>query len=142
MHSLVAKYPERINLLDVKDNGFDEVNSSTKVMLVSGKMCDWAIFERKSRESDTQKVSVYVWKASDNKWSGSICIDNIHSNSSLGDQFAGRALALLNDNTTVKLVHTIRRHIDEDVLSGDKESRFPVPIPEIDEDTYNWRVHF
>ena len=100
----------------------------------------WAIFERRS-VSETQKVGVYVWKASENKWSGSICIDNIHSNSSLGDQFAARALALLNDSITVKLVHTIKRHIDEDVLSGDNESRFPVPIPEMDKDTYNWREH-
>jgi len=135
MESLVVKYPDRINLFDVKDGEI-----SKKVMLVSGKMCDWALFDRRN-SSATQKVAVYVWKASENKWSGSICIDNIHSNSSLGDQFAARALALLNDSLTVKLVHTISRHIDEDVLSGEKESRYPIPIPEIDEETYNWREH-
>ncbi len=141
MRSLVDKYPDRINLISIEEPSYsDGKPREYKVMVVSGKMCDWAIFERKS-VSETQKVGVYVWKASENKWSGSICIDNIHSNSSLGDQFAARALALLNDSITVKLVHTIKRHIDEDVLSGDNESRFPVPIPEMDKDTYNWREH-
>jgi len=144
MRSLVDKYPDRINLITIEhpapSYSNDKKTREYKVMVVSGKMCDWAIFESKS-VSETQKVRVYVWKASENKWSGSICIDNIHSNSSLGDQFAARALALLNDSLTVKLVHTISRHIDEDVISGERESRFPVPVPEMDKDTYNWGVH-
>ena len=34
---------------------------------------------------------------------GPICIDNMTKNSSVGDQFAARALALLNDKITIKL---------------------------------------
>jgi len=145
MGSLVDKYPDRINIISVEQPApsyaTDRKSKENKVMLVSGKMCDWAIFE-KNNISETQKVAVYVWKASEDKWSGSICIDNIHSNSSLGDQFAARALALLNDSLTVKLVHTISRHIDDDVLSGEKQSRFPVPIPLINKDSYEWGLHF
>ena len=44
-------------------------------------------------------------------WKGPICIDNMTGGSSLGDQFVARALALLNDTMTVKIVNTIRRYI-------------------------------
>tara|TARA_X000001382_G_C3176151_1_gene181033 strand:+ start:630 stop:1913 length:1284 start_codon:yes stop_codon:yes gene_type:complete len=44
-------------------------------------------------------------------WRGPICIDNMTGGSSLGDQFVARALALLNDTMTVKIVNTIQRYI-------------------------------
>tara|TARA_B100001113_G_C21122316_1_gene627927 strand:- start:435 stop:1667 length:1233 start_codon:yes stop_codon:yes gene_type:complete len=44
-------------------------------------------------------------------WRGPICIDNMTSDSPLGDQFAARALALLNDTFTIKIVSTIRRYL-------------------------------
>ena len=49
-------------------------------------------------------------------WKGPICIDNMSTGSSLGDQFVTRALALLNDTMTVKIVNTIQRYLitDED----------------------------
>jgi len=139
MNSLVDKYPDRINIIEHEYPRRDGIGTR-KIMFVSGKMCDWAIIEQGG--SATQMVKVYVWKEDDAKWSGGICIDNIHSTSSLGDQFAARALALLNDNVTVKLVHTIKRHIEEDVLNGERESRYPIPIPEIDNMTELWRERF
>jgi len=45
-------------------------------------------------------------------WRGPICIDNMTGGSSLGDQFVARALALLNDTMTIKIVNTIRRYIN------------------------------
>ena len=42
---------------------------------------------------------------------GPICIDNMSGGSSLGDQFVARALALLNDTLTVKIVSTIKRYL-------------------------------
>jgi len=48
------------------------------------------------------------------KWKGPICIDNMSGGSSLGDQFVARALALLNDTLTVKIVNTIKRYICND----------------------------
>ena len=44
-------------------------------------------------------------------WRGPICIDNMTRDSPLGDQFAARALALLNDTFTIKIVSTIGRYL-------------------------------
>ena len=44
-------------------------------------------------------------------WRGPICIDNMASGSPLGDQFAGRALSLLNDSFTITIVNTIKRYL-------------------------------
>ena len=69
-------------------------------------------------------VSTYVWQppsslAVDEEesgkrechWKGSICIDNLTNGSSLGDQFATRALAFINDSITIKMVGTISSYI-------------------------------
>ena len=73
---------------------------------------------------------------------GPICIDNIHSNSSLGDQFASRALALLNDKLTVKLIYTIDRYIPDGCTEEDDECRIykttNIPLAELDAKTLNW----
>ena len=45
------------------------------------------------------------------RWSGPICIDNMAKGSSLGDQFATRALAVMNDNMTVARVNTIKGYL-------------------------------
>ena len=47
----------------------------------------------------------------------------MHMNSSLGDQYASRALALLNDNITVTLVYTIDKYLPKWVLNGEKTSK-------------------
>ena len=44
-------------------------------------------------------------------WKGPICIDNMQSGSSIGDQFVARALAFLNDTMTVSRVSTIKRYL-------------------------------
>ena len=44
-------------------------------------------------------------------WKGSICIDNINENTPIGDQFASRALALLNDTFTIKMISTIKSYL-------------------------------
>ena len=54
-------------------------------------------------------------KYSEPNWRGPICIDNMARGSSAGDQFAARALALLNDILTIKVVNTIGRYITADV---------------------------
>jgi len=41
-------------------------------------------------------------------WRGPICIDNLHSNSSIGDQMAARAMLLKNDVIASQLVHTLK----------------------------------
>ena len=52
-------------------------------------------------------------------WNGPICIDNLAPDSPLGDQYAARALALINDNITIGIVNTIKRYITD----GDNENR-------------------
>ena len=58
--------------------------------------------------------------------------------SPLGDQYAARALALLNDNVTVKLVNTIGRYIPTKVMKGELESRFTVDWEFMGDLDYNW----
>ena len=49
---------------------------------------------------------------------GPICIDNMTKNSSVGDQFAARTMALFNDKLTVSLVNTIKRYLDDVHVEG------------------------
>ena len=137
MASLEVKYPDRIRIITV---------GSKTIMFVSGKLGDWAITSvNEGRTSATQKVSVFFYdtlSSDEPAFRGPICIDNIHSNSSLGDQYASRALALLNDTTTVKLIHTIARFIPDDCTEEDVSCRLElttgVPLSELDSETINW----
>lgn len=140
MASLEVKYPDRIKIIQVPESGLT-------IMFVSGKLGDWAITSRDNgRSSATQKVGVYFYDTISNveqpSFKGPICIDNIHTNSSLGDQFASRALALLNDKTTVKLIYTIGRYIPPGCEEEDDTCRIStttgIPLDELDELTMNW----
>lgn len=109
LDELVAKYPERILLRE------DEKGAIT--MYVRGKHYDWKLTDNQYK-SDIQQVSTYVYQPSrvnhDDptlKWQGPICIDNMARGSSLGDQFATRALAFLNDFAVLKAVSTIHTYI-------------------------------
>ena len=105
-----------------------------KEIYVRGKDYDWRLTNN-NYKSDIQMVSTYIWQPSVNHidefdeegektgyriehgpchWNGPICIDNMASGSPLGDQFAGRALALLNDSFTITIVNTIRRYLIAD----------------------------
>ena len=144
MASLEVKYPDRIKILDVKD-GY-------KIMIVRGKLADWVIINS-AYKTQTQKVKTFVFiddivqnhpmkdcdPLIEGNFRGPICIDNIHTNSSLGDQYAARALALLNDNVTVKLVSTIAKYIPKSILEGERISRLGVEWEDIDENMdYDW----
>ena len=51
-------------------------------------------------------------------------------------------MALLNDTTTVKLIHTIARFIPDDCTEEDVSCRLElttgVPLSELDSETINW----
>jgi len=105
---------------------------------VRGKLYDWLLVEKKGfSEQSTQKVSVYVLGAEfvashdettqeeidtsgistvtnyvDSMWKGPICIDNMARGSSLGDQFASRIFAVMNDSMTVSRVSTLSHYLD------------------------------
>jgi len=136
MESLTKRYPDRIRILE-RDN--------YTMMLIRGKKADWVIIDS-TYKTNIQKVKTYVYI--DNKYieeskdsngyrrsggakfiygqlRGPICIDNIHTNSSVGDQYAARGLALLNDTITMKLVNTISRYLPEGLREDENaESRF------------------
>ena len=61
------------------------------------------------------------WKLKDGKpiphekyivsFSGTVCIDTLHGGTSLGDQLASRALALMNDKNTRKMLKTLEPYL-------------------------------
>lgn len=109
LDELVEKYPERIFLREGEDKSI--------TMYIRGKHYDWKLTDNKYK-SDIQQVSTFVYQPSrinsedsEPKWQGPICIDNMAKGSSLGDQFATRALAFLNDFAVLKAVSTINTYI-------------------------------
>ncbi len=123
VNELLEQYPDRLSAEwdgEVLDN-----------IIVKGKDYDWKLSNNKYK-SDIQMVSTYVYQPitekkaigvdekdntiyetvlSEPTWQGPICIDNMAKGSSLGDQFAARALALLNDRFTITIVNTIKRYL-------------------------------
>ena len=101
-------------------------------MFIRGTYADWMVVDNQSKRG-IQDVSTFVLTTKrlgegqavtvlDNVinntdkepyWAGPICIDNLSSGASVGDQFAARAFACMNDTMLVKLVSTVRRYIQE-----------------------------
>ena len=114
LRDITKQYPSRIKLIE------DE-NNEPETMYIAGNEYDWKLSNSKYK-SDIQMVSTFVRQKRDIivddettkeewYWSGPICIDNMARGSSLGDQFATRAFALLNDNMTVARVSTIKGYL-------------------------------
>ena len=123
VNELLEQYPDRL---------FAEWEGEVLLsMIVKGKDYDWKLTNNKFKSS-IQMVSTFVWQPIAEKkaigvdeedntiyetvmskpdWRGPICIDNMAGGSSLGDQFAARALALLNDRFTITIVNTIKRYL-------------------------------
>ena len=104
-------------------------NDKVAAMLVRGKIADWVITDNQYK-TDIQAVSTFVFKKIngpvnffDGELAGPICIDNMTKNSSVGDQFAARAFALLNDNLTVNLVSTIKHYLNDEHYENQIEAR-------------------
>ena len=115
---MAEQYKDRLKL-DFNAEG------QPSALYVKGRHYDWVITDNQFK-SDIQKVSTYVAQPnptlddndmpvplSECAWAfkGPICIDNMSAGSSLGDQFAARAMALLNDNMTIQIVNTIKRYL-------------------------------
>lgn len=142
LSELEEEYPNRIIMFDfpavkARDKDKNSTDESLQAMFVRGKICDWIIIDNQYK-SNIQRVSTYLYLTIDNgngragreripfddgHLVGPICIDNIHRNSSKGDQFAARAMALLNDSMTVAMVHTIKSYIPQDILDRKIECR-------------------
>ena len=96
-----------------------------KCMYVRGKITDWMVVESGSKHG-IQDVATYALvngkeshllkchvktTRTDCRWTGPICIDNQQTGASVGDQFAARAFACMNDSLTVQLVSTMESYI-------------------------------
>lgn len=95
-------------------------------LYIRGKHYDWKLTNNRYK-SGIQMVSTFVWQPNidydedeegnkfkiftEPKWQGPICIDNMAEGSPLGDQFATRALALINDFHTINIVNTIKVYL-------------------------------
>ena len=118
----------RVKLLNA-EGLFNDASPAPTIMVVKGQLTDWIIVNN-TYKTDIQKVKTYAYV--DSRWygdkplktrlaiqrgslKGPICIDNIHVNSSVGDQYVARALALLNDVTTLKIVSTISRYLPDEM---------------------------
>ncbi len=110
------EYPD-ISLVQFK-------NPLNKALFVRGKIADWVVVdERKGMKMGHQNVNTYMidikkdggekdyWKG--HRIIGPICIDNIHKNSSIGDQLTARALALMNDVNSARSIYTIRDYVKQ-----------------------------
>ena len=105
---------------------------TVKAMLVRGILADWVITDNQFK-SDIQAVSTYLYEGGESEYrsrqflvgslKGPICIDNLTKHSSVGDQFAARAFALLNDKMTVALVSTINHYLSKEHYDGQTEHR-------------------
>jgi len=155
MQSLTVRYPDRIRLIDVPNS--QKEGDNYVAMLIRGKKADWVIVDS-SYKTSIQKVKTYVYIHRDylpedptrssggldfmgGKLRGPICIDNVHTNSSLGDQYAARGIALLNDSITMKLVNTIGRNLPPKLREDpDAMSRFPIDFDKIMGDLSDWKV--
>lgn len=115
LRDITQQYPDRIKLIE-------DDNNEPDTMYIAGNDYDWKLSNSKYK-SDIQMVSTFVRQKRDIivddettedewYWSGPICIDNMARGSSLGDQFATRAFALLNDNMTVARVSTIKGYLN------------------------------
>ena len=119
---LVKRFPTKLKL-GKTDTGLTYMN-------VRGKGYDWRIVERSGhRQSAIQKVSSFVYQPKEKimvdeetgeninyvegTWSGPICIDNMATGSSLGDQIATRALTFMNDDKAVKMVGTLKSYLKD-----------------------------
>lgn len=128
-----AKFPTRLTTYKEK---VDYQDGEATAMLVSGELADYFIVPNRSRSSGHQNVSVYVVQGrkglleqelfdknltkANYEVKGPVCIDNIHNNSSIGDQIMSRALALMNDRAAVDAIHTLKSNIPSEPYRVDR----------------------
>ena len=85
----------------------DGIKSKARYALfVQGKKFDWLVHANNSASRYQQASAILI---TDTKIEGPFCIDNIHDNSSIGDQIASRAMIVMNDDKASKMVGTLRR---------------------------------
>ena len=121
---------ERISLIKFQTGDKQEIQDA---LLVRGKLTDWIIADNGMKRG-FQDVSTYMVYSVEQGQSethpliklnklkgvddnmlllrGPICIDNMMSGASKGDQYAARAMAVMNDHVLGTYVSTVRGHLD------------------------------
>ena len=112
------------------------MNPSQRALFVRGKCADWVIAdEGRGMKVSHQNVNTYRIQEKADKDSsrrtwrghalqGPICIDNLHNNSSIGDQLSARAMVLMNDKVARNMIYTLKSYITESEFEGkDKAPR-------------------
>ena len=128
---LEEQFPERVRVMWYSPGKSNK--PQVKAILVRGQIADWVITDNQYK-SEIQAVSTYIFSTHKGDTStstilkngilnGPICIDNMTRHSSIGDQFAARVYALLNDSMTVEIVATIKRYLNEQHYKGQENQR-------------------
>lgn len=110
LNDFALKHSDKVKLL------FDD-EGTPKTMYIKGLDYDWKLTNSYD-ESRIQKVKAHVRNVSSvsKEWNWIfVCIDNMTKDSSLGDQFVTRALALLNDRFLIERgsISTIRNKLKQ-----------------------------
>ena len=107
-------------------------NPSNRALFVRGKLFDWVIAdEGRGMKGGHQNVNTYRVTGEGTTWrgcslQGPICIDNLHNNSSIGDQLSARALILMNDQMAGPLIYTIRKTVEDQLKRGGEGHRLNI----------------
>ena len=127
---IVEQRAEKL-LIDL-DNEYPQItfmhwpNEETNALHIRGKVCDWIVSANRGMKRGHQDVSTYrIGKEYtldtipgsnlfyNHVLSHSICIDNLHNNSTANDQLAARAMVLLNDKAAKKMIYTLSGLLEE-----------------------------
>ena len=114
------------------DRIFYREGDSRYYMYIKGQVFDWKLLSRGKTNSEScrQGINTYVRvpRITDNRtimqWNGPICIDNMMSGSSMGDQMVARAMSFLNDKVAALRINTVSNYFDdEDIVKESAERR-------------------
>ena len=108
-------------------------------LAIQGKLTDWIIADNGMKRG-VQDVSTYMLQkeagnqnlvelnelnvGEDVGLIGPICIDNMMSGAAKGDQYAARAMAVMNDNVLGSYVSTVRMYLDRITKQNNLAGRF------------------
>lgn len=100
----LSEYIQNIKSQVDRDGG--SKSKARYALFVQGKKFDWLVHANNSASRYQQASAILI---TDTNIDGPFCIDNIHDNSSIGDQIASRAMIVMNDDKASKMVGTLRR---------------------------------
>jgi len=119
----MAKNYKQVKLIKFKSPRHEKPELA---LAIRGKLTDWIIADNGMKQG-IQDVSTYMLQANHNNTDlvksnklkvekgtglvGPICIDNMMSGAAKGDQYAARAMAVMNDNVLGSYVSTVRRYL-------------------------------